>query len=480
MTTSVQRAERPVFQLPSGFLRGKTDAWVTPRFILVFWVLHIPLGLALYMAGSIGATHPLLVLAVGMYLAVKKSEPIYKVAIVVAYLVSAEVLWRMAQTPVLWEFGKYGSVLIMTTALLTRGIRQHAAPALIYFAVLIPSCFLTLAEYSLNDAKGHLSFNMSGPLSLAVFCVFFANTRLTRIQLKNLLIVAMAPVISVACVTFFFTASAESIRFSTESNLFTSGGFGPNQVSAALGLGAFFAISVLVMFKQQEKYQKILVAVLATFFAMQCIMTFSRGGIYNAIGASLLLLVFHFQNVSEGIKRTVPLAILGLIFMLLIFPALDRFTGGKLQERFSETGTTNRAEIVDSDFAIFFDNPVLGIGVALSSSSREEYIGFRSASHTEFTRLISEHGSFGILAILCILFAVLINFRRQDSILGRALVVGFAAWSFFFMINAGMRLAAPSFVFGLTFVTIVHPTSRGLLRPRFPRRKKPVVTAYNG
>ena len=434
------------------------------RFLILFWIAHIPLGPALYNLGSLGLIHPIAVFAVGMYWALSRSVSLHKVALSVTYLVATEVLWRMAKTPVYWEFGKYGPVVIMTTALLVRGVKKTPPLPILYFLALLPSCLLTFTEFSLTDARGQLSFNMSGPLALAAFCVFFANTAMTPKQLKNLLLVGMAPIISVATATFFYTISAEEISFTTESNFATSGGFGPNQVSSILGMGAFLALSTLVLFKDLGRFQRLLVAVLAIFFAMQSVMTFSRSGIYNVIGATVILVFFHFQNVADGIKRTVPLIALGVVFLLVVFPALDNFTGGKLQERFEETTTANRFEIIESDLAVFADNPLLGGGVGLSRRLRREYLGFGATSHTEFSRLISEHGALGILAMICLLVAVFNNFTQQTSILGRAFVAGFATWSVLYMLNAGMRLAAPAFILGLTFVTVLYPRLKKIRR----------------
>ncbi|HEX6127079.1 MAG TPA: O-antigen ligase family protein [Pyrinomonadaceae bacterium] len=474
--SSIQRAHGGIFPDRLPRFNVPAELGISNRFIVLFWIIHIPLGPALYSLGPISLIHPAIVFLVGMYWAVRTSSPMHKVALCVTYLVTTEVLWRMAKTPVFWEFGKYGSVVIIIVALAMRGAKRKPFLPLLYFLALVPSCLLTLAEYNLFDARGHLSFNMSGPLSLTAFCLLFANTRMTPKQIMNLLLVGMAPVISIATSTLFYTISAEEITFTTESNFATSGGFGPNQVSSILGIGVFFAVAVLVLFKEQNRLQKILVAALAIFFAMQSVMTFSRSGIYNVIGALLVMLLFHFQNFVDGIKRIVPPLLLAGIFLLLVFPALDKFTGGKLQERFEETGTTNRMEIIESDFAIFADNPVLGVGVGLSRRIRREYAGFSAASHTEFSRIISEHGAFGLMALLCLLAAVFVNFRRQTSILGRAFVAGFAAWSSLYMLNAGMRLAAPGFAIGITFLTIVYPRFPKVRRFAFPRRQPPPIT----
>jgi hypothetical protein len=48
----------------------------------------------------------------------------------------------------------------------------------------------------------------------------------------------MCPAVSIAALALFGILTNPDITFNTESNFATSGGFGPNQVSSMLGLGA--------------------------------------------------------------------------------------------------------------------------------------------------------------------------------------------------------------------------------------------------
>ncbi len=90
-------------------------------------------------------------------------------------------------------------------------------------------------------------------------------------------------------------------------------------------------------------------------------------------------------------------------------------------------------------------------------------------SHTEYTRILSEHGAFGLLAICVLLRACLKNLRRARTPLERAMVGSFLAWSLLFMASAAMRLAAPAFMFGLSFVTLLPDQN---VRRRFSRNRR--------
>lgn len=420
---------------------------------LLLTLIHIPLGILLYNSGAFGVLHAYAAFAVGLYWAYQKREKLEKSGLAVTYIIGVEVLWRMAHLPVFWEFGKYGAAAIMIVALVRRGHLKIPTLPLLYFVFLIPSCILTLTQNELEDAKQMLSFNMSGPLLLFVSCWFCSYLKISWSQIKTLFFIIIVPLSSVAVTTLFYTVTTADIHFDTESNHATSGGFGPNQVSAMLGLGAFLCISAYLLFKNRFQ-DNLFLGLLTILFTAQSVMTFSRGGIYNALGAGVFVVLFQMQNLGQGIKRLLPVAGLAAIFLLLVFPYLDNFTGGKLQERFEETDPTNRSEIVQSDFRMFSENPVFGMGVGESSLAREKDFPTPIASHTEYSRIISEHGIFGVFALGAIVLMFINNLKRQTSGEGRAIVAGMLAWSNLFMLNAGMRLAAPAFIFGLSFLTV--------------------------
>jgi O-antigen ligase len=433
----------------------KVTVWLT--------LLHLPLGIALYNVGSVSILHPVAVLFLGVYWATQRRIPINQVALVVAYLVGVEVLWRMAKVPIFWEIGKYGTVLIMVLALYTRGLKNIPSQPVAYFLVLLPSCVLTFFAFDAATARSQISGAMSGPLALAISCVFFSNLRMTTLEVRRTFTAMVIPLISVAAVTFFYSVSNENLQFTTESNFATSGGFGPNQVSSMLGLGVF-AAAVAMMAVRDSRRVKIFFGAAAIFLAAQSVLTFSRGGMYNAVLGIAALAVFQFRDVTSGLRKMVPIVLIGLIFLFVIFPQLNNFTGGMLGERFEETGTTHRADIVQTDFDIFLQNPVLGIGVGVSNQYRALRYEMSSSSHTEFSRLLSEHGLLGIVALLALGMTIVLNIKRQGNGFGRALSAGAAVWCIAYMLGAGMRLAAPSFLWGLTFLTIVS-AGRPVRRP---------------
>ncbi len=142
---------------------------------------------------------------------------------------------RRAKIP--WEFGKYAVILVLGVALLrTWNTRRSWVPA-IYFALLLPSAILTFTSLDSWEARNQLSFNLSGPLALAVSLLFFSSLRLRPRELRWIYACLLAPIVSIATIATVNLRKLDPDDFANQSNRIASGGFGPNQVSAILGLG---------------------------------------------------------------------------------------------------------------------------------------------------------------------------------------------------------------------------------------------------
>ena len=194
-------------------------------------------------------------------------------------------------------------------------------------------------------------------------------------------------------------------------------------------------------------------------FAMQSALTFSRAGIYYAIASIVAGCILLTRNLRSAIQMSVILGALFLLGYYVVFPRLDEYTGGALLARFEDTRLTGRAEIMDADVKIMEENPILGIGVGQAMSERARFFkGF--AAHTEFTRLLSEHGSLGCLAVLLLVIMGIRNVVVARTNRGRAVAASLVAYSFCFMSGNGMRMVLPSFVFGLAAVTLATDSRR--------------------
>lgn len=292
-----------------------------------------------------------------------------------------------------------------------------------------------------------MSFNLSGPLSLCVSVWFLSQCEFRTADFHRIAVSLVAPTVGIAAVTLFTTYTATAISFTGESNFTTSGGFGPNQVSVALGLGALFAL-LYAIDRDAKPVVKLIAGAAVVLLAVQSAMTFSRGGLYSAVGAAATGMVFFIRDRRVRHTFFLVVALLVIPAASVILPRLDSFTGGALAARFRDTDPTNRGALILDDLQIWAEHPLLGVGPGGVKSHRDAD-DEQSAGHTEFTRLLAEHGTFGLIAlVLLCAMAAQVLLRRADPV-SRGISTAFLAWSMLSMMHADMRVAAMGFIFGL-------------------------------
>ena len=139
-----------------------------------------------------------------------------------------------------------------------------------------------------------------------------------------------------------------------------------------------------------------------------------------------------------------------LTFYYLIFPFLDNISRGSVISRFSDADLSSREEILATELDAFRKNPYFGIGPGQSRKYRLENYGSYRHSHTEYTRLLAEHGMFGV-ATLFILISLIISIIKNKKGFYRSISLTILSWSLLFMIHSATRLAAPCMLFGFAF-----------------------------
>ncbi|MDX2041240.1 MAG: O-antigen ligase family protein [Acidobacteriota bacterium] len=430
-----------------------------PTVQMYAWIIgHLLLGLMMAIEPIkpiLGTAHAVITLAVGLYFAVGNRHE--RVVYVGAYIVSSEVLWRMTQAYTFWEYGKYALSAVLMTAIIRHGMFRGSMLPLLYFALLLPSAIFPLANIPSDSLRMYLSFNLSGPFALMASVWFLSQIRLTTDQIYRTFLSLIAPAVTIATVAAYGLLTASAIRFGRESNALASGGYGPNQVSALLGLSILSAFLYLLLQKRGWNV-KVLLFLVIVGLAAQSALTFSRTGLYSA-GLSLLVALFYLARDTQARFKLVLFGLsLFLLANYLVFPVLDEYTGGALANRFQNTSLTGRETILQSDLLIWSQNPVFGVGPGMSTFSRGTFYR-ESASHTEFSRLLAEHGLFGLFALMVLAFMGWQHWRLTRTVQGKALSLAWLSWSVLFMLSTGMRLAAPAFIFALTAIILLPEQS---------------------
>lgn len=450
MMTAVQPTWNPAEIANASWKRRGKDYHDAPT-MAVFIVAHMVLALAMHQVRVLATVHALAVLALGISFAVRRKGH-EKAVYVLAYISTSDVIWRMSRAGVFWEYGKYAMVVVLLV-LLARGRRHPGLATLagLYWLMLMPSVVLTVTALGFGgQLRRDLSFNLSGPLVLAVAVIYFSGYAERRFSIAKVLAWAIYPVVGCFTIASYSTLTALQLNFGDFANMVTSGGFGPNQVSSILGLGVFFCLVLAI--KVPDPWLRVLTIGTAAALSTQAVLTFSRGGVLNVVVA---MSFFGFHSLTSPRVRRNFFAVLvagGLVGTFLLFPRLNDWTKGMVSQRFTSFDTTGRQSLAEADLRLFLDNPALGVGPGQARYQRVSGLSRSVASHTEFTRLLAEHGAMGLTALILIVIMAIRAYQLAPSLLAKGWVSSFAAWTLANMAHSGMRLVAMSFVFGIAML----------------------------
>lgn len=412
--------------------------------VVLLLLFHVALAWVMQELQFISTVHAVIVLVLGLWKAIT-SKDLKEVLPYTAYIMATEILWRMTKADIFWEFSKYAIVLIFIMAMFKQRKIKRAFLPILFFVVLIPSIVLTISKLGFSNAsRDAISFNLSGALCLAVCAIAFSNTKLTQAELQKMIWPAIYPILGVFTLALVSTLTAQELTFITESNFVTSGGYGPNQVSAILGLGALLLLLLLIM--QKNRGFSFLPFILAIALLTQSILTFSRGGVINVVVALALAAFQLILKPGKSFKHIALLLFTITIMAIFVMPQLNSLTSGTVTERYSDFETTGRIELIEADLELFKNNQPFGVGVGLSSQMRRYMPG--TAAHTEYSRLLAEHGVFGVFSILLLFMMFFRAWWKAPDALSKAWVLALTAWALVEMTHAAMRVASIGFVFG--------------------------------
>jgi O-antigen ligase len=331
-----------------------------------------------------------------------------------------------------------------------RRLNGPAAP-LFYFVLLLPSCFLTVTKTDWHWARSEISFNLSGPFALMVAAWLFSHLRLTWEQVQRIIAAFMGPAVGIAAIALFGIATSTDLDFGTESNYASSGGFGPNQVASMMGLGSLLCLLTVVNDRSSLLLRTAFFGLMLVMLA-ESALTFSRGGLYDAGAGAIVATLFWLGDRRSRARIGLLAALLLFLAVYILIPRLDAFTGGALVNRFGDTDLTGRDLLIVNELQAWRENPLFGLGPGESKVIHTR--NFRAvAAHAEFTRMLAEHGTLGLISLILLLATACRHFRRARLVREKAVVASLVCWTFLFMNAYAMRLAAPAFIFGLTAAT---------------------------
>lgn len=386
-----------------------------------------------------------------------------------AYMTGYEVFSRMTGGALSYEFTKYAVIMFLGIGMFYRGFNRTSWPYFMYIILLIPGIlFSAINLYYESNFFNAIGFNLSGPICLGISALYCFNKKLTFKQVQTILLCVLLPTITMTLYLYIYTPSIKDVLTGTQSNFEASGGFGPNQVATILGLGMFILFSRLIMLKNRT--MNLIDLVILGFMSYRAIVTFSRGGVITAAVCAGVFLVVYFLVSSVRQKATLfPKIIMVLLVVIATWVYTSISTLGLIDKRYANEDasgrekadlTTGRLELFTSELDAFMEFPLTGIGVGKIKEYRLEQSGRLSASHNEVSRILSEHGSFGLLALMVLIFTPILTNPRQR---GNLYLLPFLCFWFLTINHSSMRIAAPAFIYGLALIHVISGKKRPAL-----------------
>lgn len=419
----------------------------------VLWVAGSAiLGVAMQEVALAASLHGVAVAAAAVAIAfLGRYVPLAMVALVYSGL--CDVLWRATGAKVPWEASKY-LVIVVSVATVIRLIRRpgRLVAPLAFIGCLIPAALATFAQIRPGTARDDVAFTLLGSVALVASAVLCRQIVVDRAEMRGLLWWALSPCVSIGAIATWGTIHAGSIEFGNESMFVTAGGFGPNQVSTMLGLGTL--ISVALMICGSSGRRALVAAVTGLALVAQSLLTLSRGGIYAFALAAIAMFAASLLF-SGNRSRSFMILVGGGLLALFAFTWAQGFSGGAVENRFAQDDS-GRGRVVATEMALFREFPVFGVGAGQAPAKRNLVDPTETfhASHNEFSRLLAEHGLFGVAAIGLLALMAVQAFSRGISTTNRAVTAGFVVWSAASMSHSATRLAATGLVFGLAALRI--------------------------
>lgn len=424
-------------------------------------LFHVTIGAIVFALPFISKIYGYSILLFGVYYVIKKQNKNNEALMAAAYVVGSEVFLRMTGGNPLYEISKYAVMLFVFIGMYFSGFSKGAMPYWLFLLLLIPGIVLStfVLDFDTN-IRTTVAFNISGPVCLGVASLYTFRRKIPLDQMNAILLSMGLPIISCMVYLTFYTPNIRDVITSTQSNFETSGGFGPNQVATILGLGMFIFFSRIIL-ESRTKFLLVLNLIIALNITYRGIVTFSRGGMITGFLMIVLLLLFlYYKSNFKGRVKLNYIFVLVAIALIVTWGYTSFQTGGLINKRYAnqdatgrvkESRFTGREEVAKGEIDLFLKSPIFGVGVGKGVEARKAESGDGTLSHDEITRMLAEHGSLGIIALLILFFTPLVLYLENKF---NMFLMCFVLFWLLTINHAAMRTAAPAFVYSLSLLNI--------------------------
>jgi len=433
-------------------------------------LLHVGIALVVFTVRSTSVLFFLGILVYFFFRIISSGNKKDEALLAAAYITGYEVFSRMTGGTITYEFAKYVVIGFLLIGMFYKGFNRKSWAYLFFILFLIPGILFSVINLSYEtNVLNAIGFNLSGPICLAISALYCYNRKMSAQRLQEILLAVLLPIITLTAYLYLYTPSIRDVLTGTSSNFATSGGYGPNQVATVLGLGMFILFSRL--FLNKSLIVNIIDISLLVLLSYRAIVTFSRGGVLVAVICAIAFFIIFFSQ--SGVKEKaslIPKIVLISVVLITTWVYSSISTMGLIDKRYAnqdaagrqkENTATGRVELINTELAAFYEYPLTGVGVGKTREYRIELTGKVTATHNEVSRLLSEHGIFGLLALFILIFTPLI-FRINNK--SNVYLYSFLIFWFLTINHSSMRIAAPAFIYGLALISIINAKKNRLHR----------------
>lgn len=419
-------------------------------------LLHIGIGFLLAFYPQLSKIYTLLIVLVGFYIVVKNKNKNNEILYVIAYIAGSEVFLRTTNGNPLHEFGKYSMLFFTCLGFYYNGFPKIRNPYWAYLLLLLPTVYLSFM-YLDGDFRRKISFEILGPICLGVLALYSYKRKISIIEI-NIVLTSIALPILASCVYLILRYSHNIYPINSHSsNFYYSGEYAPNQMATALGLGVFvYFIKAITESASMKMYFLNIIFLCLIFY--RGLLTFSRGGIVTGLIA--VCIVFISMEISKKgyfLKRKIGISlfIITTVFILTAYQTeghlFERYTNFNIFHTKNNHKPKGRYIQITSDIKNFSENPIVGIGVGKGKEIRKATYSLNVSTHSEITRLLSEHGIFGLFALLILIFVPL---QLYFNDLKNVYLLSFFIFWLFTINHSATRIIAPLFMYSLALMKI--------------------------
>lgn len=429
-------------------------------------LLHIAIGSLIAFHPPLSKIYLFLIVLVGFYIVVRNKNRNNEILYVIAYIAGSEVILRATTANMLYEFGKYAMLFFTLLGFYYNGLPKIKNPYLIYLLLLLPSVFMSLM-YLDGDLRRKISSEILGPACMGILALYTYRRKISVKEIHIILSVIGLPIFA-SCVYLILKYSHNIYTVEPNlSNFYFSGNYGPNQMATVLGLGVFIYLLKIIIESGNKKIFYLNIIIFCLIF-YRGLLTFSRGGITTGIIVVLTLFLSIYISRKEFYKLKRKFALLFFI-LLSIFTLTAYQTENSLFKRYSNIELLDSSDIVktrgryiqvESDIKNFTENPIFGIGVGKGKEIRKQKYDKDLRTHTEITRLLSEHG---ILGLFCLLILIFYPLQLYYNNLRNFYLLPFFVFWLFTINHSATRTIAPLFLYALSLLYIKVENEENLI-----------------